>query len=84
MLLLITGTIRLIQPQICRQIQRRNHRTLLRLRQMILSIHDLVHAANMTPDELAELLSGRKSMPVSSVADNNQSDCEEAYNESEE
>lgn len=49
-----------------------------------IEIHDLVHAANMTPDELAELLSGRKSMSVSSASDNDQSDYEEAYNESEE
>ena len=49
-----------------------------------IEIHDLVHAANMTPDELAELLSRRKSMPVSSASDNDQSDYEEAYNESEE
>lgn len=34
-----------------------------------IEIHDLVHAANMTPDELAELLSGRKSMTASSASD---------------
>ena len=45
-----------------------------------IEIHDLVHAANMTPDELADLLNGRKGMPASST-DDTQSDNEEADNE---